>query len=147
MPRLVKGGKWVYGWVVVGPGLTLSIPPAAWCKYGFQAGGEALLLRGSRTSGGFGLADAARLSARLATRVLGRARFDKEAQASVAYRRTWRSRVTGCWRCSAVGTPWASWPEGRSTRQPWNMRRLRFLNEHCLNGKIAIKETKHGYPG
>jgi hypothetical protein len=27
MPRLVKGGKWVYGWVVVGPGLTLPIPP------------------------------------------------------------------------------------------------------------------------
>ena len=83
MPRLVKGGKWVYGWVVVGPGLTLSIPPAAWRTYGFQAGGEALLLRGSRTSGGFGLANAARLSARLATRVLGRARFDKEAQATL----------------------------------------------------------------
>lgn len=83
MPRLVKGGKWVYGWVVVGPGLMLSIPPAAWREYGFQAGGEALLLRGSRTSGGFGLADAAILSAHLATRVPGRARFDKEAQATL----------------------------------------------------------------
>ena len=79
MPRLVKGGKWVYGWVIVGPGLTLPIPPAAWRKYGFQAGGEALLLRGSRTSGGFGLANAARLPAHLATRVLGRARFDKDS--------------------------------------------------------------------
>lgn len=83
MPRLVKGGKWVYGWVVVGPGLTLPIPPAAWRKYGFQAGGEILLLRGSRTSGGFGLANAATCPALLATRVLGRGRFDKDGRAAL----------------------------------------------------------------
>jgi hypothetical protein len=76
MPRLAKGGKWAFGWVIVGPGLTLPIPPEAWRKYGFQAGGEALLLRGSRTSGGFGLANAARIPGHLATRVLGRARFE-----------------------------------------------------------------------
>ena len=81
MPRLVKGGKWVFGWVVVGPGLALPIPPAAWRKYGFHAGGEALLLRGSQTSGGFGLANAATIPARLATRVLGRARFDDDGRA------------------------------------------------------------------
>ena len=83
MPRLVTGGKWVYGWVVVGPGPSLPIPPAAWRKYGFQAAGEALLLAGSRTSGGFGLANAARLPAHLATRVLGRARFDEYGRAAL----------------------------------------------------------------
>ena len=83
MPRLARGGKWVYGWVVVGPGPSLPIPPAAWRKYGFQDGGEALLLAGSRTSGGFGLADAARLPAHLATRVLGHARFNADGQATL----------------------------------------------------------------
>lgn len=83
MPRLAKGGKWIYGWVTVGPGLTLPIPPAAWRKYGFQVGGEALLLAGSRTSGGFGLANAARLPEHLATRVLGRARFDQHCRVAL----------------------------------------------------------------
>jgi hypothetical protein len=81
MPRLEKGGKWVYGWVIVSSDYTLPIPPAAWRKYGFRAGDEALLLRGSQTSGGFGLADAARLPVHLATRVLGRARFDQDSRA------------------------------------------------------------------
>lgn len=26
MPRLVKGGKWVYGWVVIGPKGEMTIP-------------------------------------------------------------------------------------------------------------------------
>lgn len=83
MSRLARGGKWVYGWIIVGPGSRLPIPPAAWRKYGFQAGGEALLLCGSRTSGGFGLANAARLPVHLATRVLGRARFDEDGRAAL----------------------------------------------------------------
>jgi hypothetical protein len=36
MPRLARGGKWIYGWVIVGPGLALPIPPEAWRQYGFQ---------------------------------------------------------------------------------------------------------------
>ena len=83
MPRLAKGGKWVYGWVIVDPESGLPIPPAAWCKFGFQAGDEALLLAGSRTSGGFSVANAASLPAPLATRVLGRARFDREGWAAL----------------------------------------------------------------
>lgn len=55
MPQLVKGGKWVFGWAIVGPQGKLAIPPAAWVEYGFQAGEEAVFLSGSRTSGGFGL--------------------------------------------------------------------------------------------
>ena len=55
MPQLVKGGKWVFGWAIVGPQEELGIPPAAWVEYEFQAGEEAVFLSGSRTSGGFGL--------------------------------------------------------------------------------------------
>lgn len=55
MPQLVKGGKWVFGWVVAGPAGDLPIPPEAWDEYGFQGGEEGLFLPGSRRSGGFGL--------------------------------------------------------------------------------------------
>ncbi len=52
MPRLVKGAKWVYGWVVVGPEGEITIPPDAWREYGFQSGGEAIFVPSSRRSGG-----------------------------------------------------------------------------------------------
>jgi len=55
MPRLVKGAKWAYGWVVVGPENKVTVPPDAWSEYGFEAGGEAILLPGSQRSGGFSL--------------------------------------------------------------------------------------------
>ncbi len=55
MPRLVKGGKWVYGWVVISTERKMLIPPEAWQEYGFQASSQVLLLRGSRRSGGFGI--------------------------------------------------------------------------------------------
>jgi hypothetical protein len=85
MPRLVKGGKWVYGWVIVGPEGELTIPSDAWRDYGFQAGDEAVFLRGSRSSGGFALGTP-RLTAELPeamrgeTRVLGKARFSEGRQ-------------------------------------------------------------------
>ena len=56
MPQLVKGGKWVFGWVVIQPDRSLPIPPAAWQEYGFTVGEEAIFIRGSRTSGGVILA-------------------------------------------------------------------------------------------
>jgi hypothetical protein len=55
MPRLVKGGKWVYGWVVVGRRSEITIPPEAWREFNFQAGEEAVFVPGSRRSGGFGI--------------------------------------------------------------------------------------------
>jgi hypothetical protein len=55
MPRLVKGGKWAYGWVVIGSEGEITIPPQAWREFGFQAGGEAIFTAGSRRSGGFAL--------------------------------------------------------------------------------------------
>jgi hypothetical protein len=79
MPQLVKGGKWVFGWVIVGPGGELTIPPAAWEEYGFQVGEEVTFIPGSRRSGGFGLAPPrllAGMPALLRTRALARSRAD-----------------------------------------------------------------------
>jgi hypothetical protein len=52
---LVKGGKWVFGWVSVGPQGELAIPPEAWDEYRFRVGDEVTFLPGSQRSGGFGL--------------------------------------------------------------------------------------------
>jgi hypothetical protein len=81
MPQLVKGGKWVFGWVIVQSDRTITIPPEPWKEYGFEVGEEALLIRGSRTSGGFSLATP-RLIAGTAIslggeqRILGRGRIE-----------------------------------------------------------------------
>ena len=55
MPQLAKGGKWVFGWVVVGQDCEIRIPPEAWSEYGFQIQDDILFTRGSRRSGGFGV--------------------------------------------------------------------------------------------
>jgi hypothetical protein len=61
MPQLVKGGKWVFGWVIVGQRREIQIPPEACAEYGFQTGGRVLLLSGSRRSGGSALGGTRRL--------------------------------------------------------------------------------------
>lgn len=61
MPQLVKGGKWVFGWVIVGRQREITIPPEAYAEYGFQAGEPVLFLRGSRRSGGFSIGRVERL--------------------------------------------------------------------------------------
>jgi len=66
MPQLVKGGKWVFGWVTVGPGRELAIPPEAWDEYGFRVGDAVTFIAGSRRSAGFGLSHG-RLLADMAT--------------------------------------------------------------------------------
>jgi hypothetical protein len=89
MPRLVKGGKWAYGWVVVGPEGEISIPPEAWREFGFQAGDEAIFTPGSRRSGGFGISTPelmAEVSERLegaTMRVLARGRFAESGRVTV----------------------------------------------------------------
>jgi hypothetical protein len=81
MPRLTKGAKWTYGWVVVGPEREIKIPPAAWDEYGFRKGGAAIFTPGSRKSGGFGIigsalvAEAERKPISAFLRELGRCRF------------------------------------------------------------------------
>jgi hypothetical protein len=55
MPQMNKGGKWVFGWCVIGVGREIRIPLEAFVEYGFQAGEPVIFLRGSRRSGGFSL--------------------------------------------------------------------------------------------
>jgi hypothetical protein len=81
MPRLVKGAKWTFGWVVVGPEREIVIPPEAWREYGFRAGDEAIFTPGSGKSGGFGIstpalvAEAGAKTGGAGLRELGRGRF------------------------------------------------------------------------
>ena len=55
MPQIAKGGKWVFGWVIIGPRGEIPIPPEAYLEYGFQPGESVIFIEGSRTSGGFGM--------------------------------------------------------------------------------------------
>jgi hypothetical protein len=81
VPRLVKGGKWAYGWVIVGAEREILIPPEAWREFGFRAGEESLFTPGSRASGGFAIstqilmAEATTRLGGAALRIIGRARF------------------------------------------------------------------------
>jgi len=52
MPQLTKGGKWVFGWCVVGEEGAIQIPPEACAEYGFLQGDVVIFLTGSRRSGG-----------------------------------------------------------------------------------------------
>lgn len=63
MPQIAKGGKWVFGWVVLDPTGKVHIPPEAYTEYGFQSGDPVAFLAGSRRSGGFGVARQERLAA------------------------------------------------------------------------------------
>jgi len=89
MPRLVKGAKWTYGWVVVGPKGEVTIPPEAWPEFGFEVGEEAVFTPGSRRSGGFGLSSPSlmgKVSERLrgaTLRVLARGRFGEGGRVGV----------------------------------------------------------------
>ena len=81
MPRLVKGAKWTFGWVVVGPDRQIAIPPEAWREYGFQAEDEAIFTPGSLKSGGCGISTSALMAEASGKmggadlRELGRSRF------------------------------------------------------------------------
>jgi hypothetical protein len=83
MPQLVKGGKWVFGWVVVRPRNKITIPPEAYREYGFQVGEEILFTRGSRRSGGFGIGRADKFPALLKKRVLAQGRMGRSAQVAL----------------------------------------------------------------
>jgi hypothetical protein len=84
MPQLAKGGKWVFGWSVVGPGGTLRIPPEARQEYAFEADAALIFLPGSSTSGGFSVSTAKRLRESqvdlAAGRALGQGRLDANGQ-------------------------------------------------------------------
>ena len=62
MPQLVKGGKWVFGWAVVGPNGEIPIPPKAFSEYQDHFGEIVFFIKGSRTSGGFSVGRSERLA-------------------------------------------------------------------------------------
>lgn len=62
MPQMNKGGKWVFGWCLVGPDREIQIPPEASVEYEFQPGEQVVFLRGSRRSGGFSIGHAEKLT-------------------------------------------------------------------------------------
>jgi bifunctional DNA-binding transcriptional regulator/antitoxin component of YhaV-PrlF toxin-antitoxin module len=53
MPRLVKGGKWVFGWSKVSGKGKIVIPPETLDEYEIHVNDEMVLMSGSKTSGGF----------------------------------------------------------------------------------------------
>ncbi|MBU7043551.1 MAG: hypothetical protein HXS47_08165 [Theionarchaea archaeon] len=54
MPQLVKGGKYVFAWTVVGKTGEITIPDEAVEEYRFSSG-PVFILTGSKRSGGFAL--------------------------------------------------------------------------------------------
>jgi len=77
MPQLAKGGKWVFGWVIVDADRRIRVPQDAWTEYGFSAGQEALLIKGSTTSGGFGLGTEDLIGETLKRRAFARTTFQR----------------------------------------------------------------------
>ena len=55
MPQLAKGGKHTFGWSIVSEQGDIAIPPDAYAEYGFVGGETAIVISGSRKSGGFAL--------------------------------------------------------------------------------------------
>lgn len=55
MPRLVKGGKYVYGWSEVDNNGRIVIPSEALDEYGFKDADKVILMPASKRSGGFAL--------------------------------------------------------------------------------------------
>lgn len=55
MPRLVKGGKFVFGWSEVGANGRIVIPNDALAEYGFETSSKVIMMPASKRSGGFAL--------------------------------------------------------------------------------------------
>lgn len=55
MPQLEKGGKWVFGWIMVNQYLKFQVPPDGYDEYGFMTDQELAYTNGSHRSGGFGV--------------------------------------------------------------------------------------------
>jgi hypothetical protein len=80
MPQLAKGGKWVFGWVVVGKRRNITIPPEAYHEYGFQPGNEVVFLRGSRRSGGFSIGRVEKIPPLFEKRSLARGQVSRQGR-------------------------------------------------------------------
>lgn len=81
MPQLAKRGKWVFGWSTVSPDGKIYIPPEAYAEYGFQPAENAIIIRGSRRSGGFAIGRPEKLlSSPLASRFIGQTTIGRQGQ-------------------------------------------------------------------
>jgi hypothetical protein len=84
MPQLAKGGKWVFGWCVVGAACDIQIPPKAYAEYGFQPEESVIITRGSRRSGGFGIGRPQKLgTSPLLSRFVGQVTIGAEGQVAL----------------------------------------------------------------
>jgi bifunctional DNA-binding transcriptional regulator/antitoxin component of YhaV-PrlF toxin-antitoxin module len=70
VPRLVKGGKHVYGWSKVGSEGKAVVPDEALAEYNLEAPCKVILLSGSRRSGGFALTTVSLLENSRLSRIL-----------------------------------------------------------------------------
>ena len=52
MPQIAKGGKYVFGWSVIGENGKIVIPDEAVREYHLEPDDKLLLISGSKTSGG-----------------------------------------------------------------------------------------------
>ena len=73
MPQLVKGGKYVFGWVKIQKDFSLTIPNEAYSEYGFSPNEDGILMEGSKRSGGFGISSERLLK----DTVIGKALFNE----------------------------------------------------------------------
>jgi hypothetical protein len=55
MPQINPHGKYIFGWALIGAQSDIQIPPETQCEYKFEDGGTAILISGSKASGGFSL--------------------------------------------------------------------------------------------
>ncbi len=79
MPQLSKGGKWVFGWVIIGEKGEIRIPHDACLEYGFEDGMRVGFTNGSRRSGGFAMGNAhALLNSKIQTRLIAYGIIEKD---------------------------------------------------------------------
>jgi hypothetical protein len=72
VPRLVRGGKYVFGWSKVGPTGRIAIPQEAMAEYGLKERDRVIVMSGSRRSGGFAVTTPSLLAGSPLAAVLGR---------------------------------------------------------------------------
>ena len=61
MPQLAKGGKYVFGWSIIGEDSGILLPEEARHEYQLEPGERVILMPGSNTSGGFSIAKKSRI--------------------------------------------------------------------------------------
>ncbi|MDP8213616.1 MAG: hypothetical protein RAO92_05045 [Candidatus Euphemobacter frigidus] len=55
MPKLIQGGNYVYGWIVVGADGSIPLPDELRTEYGIEGEQDMILIQGSEALGGFGV--------------------------------------------------------------------------------------------